>query len=301
MLGPLPARGGRTPGPSQPPRRLPCGPTRWRPSSSGPRATRSSSRRSPASPWAPGRSAELPESVHAAMSTQIDQLAPPVRRVLRYCAVLGRSFRREVLERILAVRRARPSTPRPSRPLSAFIEADGEGRVRFRNSLVRDAAYEGLAFRVRARIHRTAGAGARGRQHRPRRRLPHPRAALRAGGRRATHLATTRRWPASWPGGHTPTPTPPTTSRPRSRRAVGCRSVTDADRARLWTFVGELRELAGMFEASVDAYRRAARLLRDDPVDDSRRARRARRPCTTAHGRVHHGAARGRAGARAAR
>ena len=44
---------------------------------------------------------ELPESVHAAMSTQIDQLSPPVRRILRYCAVLGLSVRREVLQRIL--------------------------------------------------------------------------------------------------------------------------------------------------------------------------------------------------------
>ena len=42
--------------------------------------------------------------------------------------------------------------------------------------------------------------------------------------------------------------------------------VTDHDRAELWSRVGELRELAGMFEASLDAYRRAARLLRDDPV-----------------------------------
>ena len=36
-------------------------------------------------------------------------------------------------------------------------EPDGRDRLRFRNSLVRDAAYEGLAFRVRGRIHRTAG------------------------------------------------------------------------------------------------------------------------------------------------
>ena len=40
------------------------------------------------------------------MSTQIDQLAPAVRRILRYCAVLGRSFRREVL-------RAHPRGRRP--------------------------------------------------------------------------------------------------------------------------------------------------------------------------------------------
>ena len=44
----------------------------------------------------------LPESVQAAMSAQIDLLHPDARRVLRYCAVLGRSFRVEVLRRTLA-------------------------------------------------------------------------------------------------------------------------------------------------------------------------------------------------------
>ena len=103
-----------------------------------------------------GSLGELPESVHAAMSTQIDQLAPPVRRVLRYCAVLGRSFRREVLQRVLESDDLTLDVPTVT-SLSRFVESDGEGRVQFRNSLVRDAAYEGLAFRVRARIHRTAG------------------------------------------------------------------------------------------------------------------------------------------------
>ncbi len=48
-----------------------------------------------------------------------------------------------------------------------------------------------------------------------------------------------------------------------SRRVPG---VTDADRARLWETVGDLRELAGMFAESVEAYRAAARLTRDDPL-----------------------------------
>ena len=37
-----------------------------------------------------------------------------------------------------------------------------------------------------------------------------------------------------------------------SRRVPG---VTDAERARLWAAVGDLRELAGMFAESVEAYR----------------------------------------------
>ena len=42
--------------------------------------------------------------------------------------------------------------------------------------------------------------------------------------------------------------------------------VTDAERARLWELVGDLRELAGMFGESVEAYRTAAQLNRADPV-----------------------------------
>ncbi len=50
---------------------------------------------------APGSLESLPESVNAAMTRQIDRLPPTVRRILRYCAVLGRSFRREILDATL--------------------------------------------------------------------------------------------------------------------------------------------------------------------------------------------------------
>ncbi len=81
-------------------------------------------------------------------------------------------------------RTASRSTAATLEPLVGFIEADGPDRLRFRNSLVRDAAYEGLAYRVRARVHRHRRRGARAAQHRPRRRLPHPGAALRPRRRR---------------------------------------------------------------------------------------------------------------------
>ena len=211
-----------------------------------------------------GSLGELPESVHAAMSTQIDQLDPRVRRILRYCAVLGRSFRREVLQRILASDDL-TLDPVVLASLSSFIEDDGEGRVRFRNSLVRDAAYEGLAFRVRARIHRMAGVVLEDASTD----LDADSATLvlhfsRAGdaertwdyAQRAGELAR-RSFANADAADHFET------ALEVSRRVPG---VTDADRARLWTMVGQLRELAGMFEASLDAYRRAARLLRNDPV-----------------------------------
>src|SRR5690606_22920029 len=98
----------------------------------------------------------LPESVGAALTAQIDALHPRVRRILRYCAVLGRSFRTEVLRLVLAAEGLELAAG-DLEALSSFLEPDGEHRMRFRNSLVRDATYEGLAFRIRSRLHQTAG------------------------------------------------------------------------------------------------------------------------------------------------
>ncbi|MDO8122571.1 adenylate/guanylate cyclase domain-containing protein [Isoptericola sp. b490] len=206
----------------------------------------------------------LPESVQAAMSTQIDQLPTNVRRVLRHAAVLGRSFRRTVIAATLA-QEGLDLDPATMDALGDFIEPDGAERLRFRNALLRDAAYEGLAYRVRARVHRTAGEVLE--------RLStdldsdSPTLALhfeRAGdaertwryAQRAGDLAR-RSYANADAADHFET------ALEVSRRVP---SVGDADRARLWSLVGELRELAGMFDESVDAYRRAARLVRGDGV-----------------------------------
>jgi class 3 adenylate cyclase/tetratricopeptide (TPR) repeat protein len=211
-----------------------------------------------------GSLGQLPESVHAAMSTQIDQLHPPVRRVLRYCAVLGRSFRREVLERVLASDDLSLDATTLS-ALAPFIEADGEGRIRFRNSLVRDAAYEGLAFRVRARIHGMAGAVLEGVSTD----LDADSATL------VLHFARAGDAPRTWDYAQragrlarASYANADAADHFESALEVSRRvpDVTDEQRARLWVSVGDLRELAGMFHESVEAYRTAARLTREDPV-----------------------------------
>src|SRR5690606_36735139 len=81
---------------------------------------------------------------------------PPPRRPSDLGAVLGRSFRTEMLLEVLAADGLGLS-PADLASLASFLEQDGERRMRFRNSLVRDAAYEGSAYRIRARHHRTAG------------------------------------------------------------------------------------------------------------------------------------------------
>ena len=205
----------------------------------------------------------LPESVGAALLTQIDALLPHHRRILRYCAVLGRSFRTEILRLVLEADGI-DLTARDLGDLSAFLETDGEVRMRFRNSMVRDAAYEGLAYRIRARLHRTAAetleristdldADA-------------PTLALhfwRAGDVERTWTYA-RRAGAEARRAYANVDAAELYERAIevSRRVDG---VTDADRAELYALLGELRELAGVLDGSIEAYRRAAALT-PDPV-----------------------------------
>ncbi len=206
----------------------------------------------------------LPESVSAAMTRQIDRLPPTVRRILRYCAVLGRSFRREMLDATveadgLVVDAACLAT------LSEFLEQDGPDRLRFRNSLVRDAAYEGLAFRVRSDIHRTAGDVL----ERLSTSLEADSPTLALHFERAADAART--WRYSQMAGDLAARSYANADAARHlRNAIDVSrrmpEITDTERAELWIRIGGLAELAGMFEESVDAYRRAERLLRDDPL-----------------------------------
>ena len=207
---------------------------------------------------------ELPESVQAVMGAQVDELPPAARRILRYCAVLGLSVRREVLDGTLAAD-GLVLDPGTLALLEGLVEADGPDRLRFRTSLVRDAAYDGLAYRVRARVHGAAGevlerlstdldtdspalvlhfarAGDAQRTWDYAQRAGRLAAASYANADAADHLETALEV---------------------SRRVPG---VSDDERAALWARVGDLRELAGMFTESVEAYRAAARLTRDDPV-----------------------------------
>jgi class 3 adenylate cyclase/tetratricopeptide (TPR) repeat protein len=206
----------------------------------------------------------LPESLQAAMSAQIDQLSPVSRRVLRYAAVLGRSFRREVVNATLRADGLEVD-PATYDDLQGFLEPDGPNRIQFRNSLVRDAAYEGLAFKLRARLHQTAGEVL----ERMSTDLDVDSPTL------ALHFARSGDAPRTW--------TYAQRAGELARRSYANADAADQfelaldvsrrlpevgepDRGALWSRVGDLRELAGMFEESVDAYTRATRLLRDEPL-----------------------------------
>ena len=103
-----------------------------------------------------GSADRLPESLDDVISKEIDTLPPLTRQMLRYASVLGRSFRRTVLDEFLT-----PDSvgldDATERELGRFIEGNAEGRMQFRHVVVHDVAYEGLSYRRRRELHARAG------------------------------------------------------------------------------------------------------------------------------------------------
>ena len=109
-----------------------------------------------------GTTEGLPDTVEAMVTAQIDQLASPDRRLLRVASVLGLRFRSALAEQLLDEPAAAGAAA--WRRLDDFVIQDGAGFYRFRHALMRDAAYEGLAYRggaicTSARARRSSGSG----------------------------------------------------------------------------------------------------------------------------------------------
>ena len=106
---------------------------------------------------AEGDGDELPESLEAAAMARIDRLDPEDRTIIRHASVLGAE-----LPPALPARGPRRggSARRPSSTwvrLEPFFQDDGDGYLRFRRVIVRDAAYAGLPYRTRRRLHAAVG------------------------------------------------------------------------------------------------------------------------------------------------
>ena len=93
----------------------------------------------------------LPSTVEALIAGEIDRLAPADRTILRYASVLGTSFDPALVEE--AVRGDLELDAGTWQRLSSLLTRDPDGSLRFENSLVRDAAYEGLPYRRRRVLH----------------------------------------------------------------------------------------------------------------------------------------------------
>ncbi|HXY44679.1 MAG TPA: hypothetical protein VEH29_10865, partial [Acidimicrobiales bacterium] len=95
----------------------------------------------------------LPESLEPLLAAQIDQLSPPDRQILRAAAVLGGHFDPGLLPELLD--EGATLDDEVWHRLGAFVAPTATGR-RFAHGLMRDAAYEGLAFRRRRELHSRA-------------------------------------------------------------------------------------------------------------------------------------------------
>jgi class 3 adenylate cyclase/tetratricopeptide (TPR) repeat protein len=216
-----------------------------------------------------GSLAELPSSIDAAVTAEIDRLPARHRQILRRAAVLGQSFGTDELAEILA-----PDLPAPDdatmRELGEFLVVDGPGRVRFRLAIMRDSAYEELPFKQRRELHgraataleRSLGADLE------------TEAALVS-----LHFLNAQRYEEAW-----------RYARTAGERASGVYANVEAavfferaiaaarrlpevarvDLAAVWEQLGDVRERAGAYDSSLRAYRSARRLLAANPLLEAR-------------------------------
>jgi tetratricopeptide (TPR) repeat protein len=95
----------------------------------------------------------LPESAEAATMARIDALAPEDRALVRRVAVFGLTFHPRMLAWLDEDGGAAPTDPSAWLRLKELFEEEPDGYLRFGRSLLRDAAYEGLPYKLRRRLH----------------------------------------------------------------------------------------------------------------------------------------------------
>jgi class 3 adenylate cyclase/tetratricopeptide (TPR) repeat protein len=100
----------------------------------------------------------LPDSAEAAAMARIDALAPEDRAVVRRAAVFGLTFHPRMLSWFADVDDGEVPGPATWTRLRDLFDDEGDGYLRFRRPLLRDAAYEGLPYKLRRRLHGTVAA-----------------------------------------------------------------------------------------------------------------------------------------------
>jgi tetratricopeptide (TPR) repeat protein len=211
--------------------------------------------------------ASLPESIEAAAMARIDRLQPGDRAIVRRAAVLGLSFASRFLEDVLAGDVA-PPDEQAWRRLDGLFAAEGEGHVRFRRAVMREAAYAGLPFRTRRRLHAVVGAhleaeaGDSPEEMAPILSLHFLRAGDHARAWRYARMAgdgARDRFAYVDAAAH-------------YRRAIDAArglSVARTDLAGVWEALGEARAHTGDLAGATEAFTAARGLVHDDPVREA--------------------------------
>lgn len=99
----------------------------------------------------------LPDSVEAIVSSRLDRLPPADRKLLRYASVLGARFSSDLAGDALGPLVPEAGDAQSWQRVTEFVAADGAGVYRFRNDLFRRVAYEALPFSRRREVHGRVG------------------------------------------------------------------------------------------------------------------------------------------------
>ncbi|HEX8009866.1 MAG TPA: adenylate/guanylate cyclase domain-containing protein [Casimicrobiaceae bacterium] len=100
-----------------------------------------------------GGIADLPDSAEAATMAQIDSLTPEERTVVRHAAVFGLTFHPRMLAWFAGEEGFSVPSPDLWSRLADLFDEEPDGYLRFRRTLLRDAAYSGLPYKLRRRLH----------------------------------------------------------------------------------------------------------------------------------------------------
>jgi class 3 adenylate cyclase/tetratricopeptide (TPR) repeat protein len=205
----------------------------------------------------------VPESLQGTLAAQVDALDPLSKRMLSYASVLGRSFRRTIVDELLR-REGLELDEATIAQLSKFLEADGPLRYRFKNGLVCDVVYDSLAYRARARLHLAAGEAfetlASGDEAEVAMLSLHfshsddHERAYRYGSAAARRAERTHALSEA------------IVHYERAIDAARRLEVDETEVCDLLLALGDARRFAGLFEAALDAYRRAVRFAGQDPL-----------------------------------
>ena len=206
----------------------------------------------------------LPDSIESLISGEIDQLAPADRTILRYASVLGTTFDPALL--LDCVRDDVDVDAEIWTRLGELLLREPNGDLRFRSTLMRDAAYEGLPYGRRRALHSRVGETIE----------------ARAGvsldedvGVLALHYHEAQRWDKAWHfcrlAGDRAMALYANVEATRFydnalRAGRRQRSVTSGELASLYERSADARYRLGEFDAADHGYVAARRLLDKDPV-----------------------------------
>jgi class 3 adenylate cyclase/tetratricopeptide (TPR) repeat protein len=204
--------------------------------------------------------ADLPDTVEEIIAERIDKLVHHDRSVLRVASVLGARFSARLLDEML---REDDATTGSLDALSGFLTLDDDDMYRFDHALVREAAYEGLAYRRREQLHGRAGELLE-------RLARHPEDAAE---QLSHHYSVARQYDKAWRfsvvaaerAKHNAAPVEAAAFFGRALEAASrLTHVSDVEVAEVWTQLGDVLELSGQYERAAGAYRQARLHCRSD-------------------------------------